>query len=213
MTKIGIFGGAFDPITLGHLEMIEQATGFFDEILVLPSFTHADGKKMAPFARRMMMIYSAICERGLHLKGVFPSAFESIVDECQTSRVVENLINVVTFARLDSDRDDPEFYFIIGEDAINNLETWEGHERLKQLVNFYVFNRYQPRKLRFKDGMCQQQNGDKWYAQEPHRLINRVPHSGYSSTIVRDAVRKGYDFSGMVSPSVYEYIRTYKLYA
>ncbi len=32
--KIGLFTGSFDPITNGHLDLIERASGLFDKLYV-----------------------------------------------------------------------------------------------------------------------------------------------------------------------------------
>lgn len=34
MKKIGLFTGSFDPITLGHVDLIERASGLFDHLYV-----------------------------------------------------------------------------------------------------------------------------------------------------------------------------------
>lgn len=33
--KVGVFGGSFDPLTYGHLDLIERASQLFDEVIVL----------------------------------------------------------------------------------------------------------------------------------------------------------------------------------
>lgn len=59
MTKlrIGIFGSAFDPPTLGHLDVIRQFAGQFDRILLVPSAKHAFDKRSLPFAVRVEMLH------------------------------------------------------------------------------------------------------------------------------------------------------------
>lgn len=54
--KIGIFGSAFNPPTLGHFRALHEASKSFDEIIVLPSYSHPFGKQMAPFEDRMEMV-------------------------------------------------------------------------------------------------------------------------------------------------------------
>ncbi|MDP0588107.1 MAG: hypothetical protein QS748_02420 [Candidatus Endonucleobacter bathymodioli] len=54
--KIGVFGSAFDPPTIGHYDVLKQAAPFHDEILLIPSAKHAFLKEMQPFNCRVEMI-------------------------------------------------------------------------------------------------------------------------------------------------------------
>ena len=54
--RIGVFGSAFDPPTLGHLDVIEQFTNRFDRILLVPSAQHAFNKRSLPFSVRVEML-------------------------------------------------------------------------------------------------------------------------------------------------------------
>ena len=56
MKKIGVFGSSFNPPTLGHQDVIEQAVPQFDQILLVPSIAHAFGKIMASLQDRLEMI-------------------------------------------------------------------------------------------------------------------------------------------------------------
>ena len=49
--NIAVFGSAFNPPTLGHLSVLGELV-HFDKVLLVPSFKHAWGKKMADFALR-----------------------------------------------------------------------------------------------------------------------------------------------------------------
>jgi nicotinate-nucleotide adenylyltransferase len=53
--RIAIIGSAFNPPHLGHKDIIEQIYQDFDEILLVPSYRHAFGKNMVPFANRLHM--------------------------------------------------------------------------------------------------------------------------------------------------------------
>ena len=61
MQRIGIFGSAFDPPTLGHLDVLRQAAPLFDKILLVPSAAHAFSKKSQPFTVRTTLL-NAFCE-------------------------------------------------------------------------------------------------------------------------------------------------------
>ena len=54
--RIGVFGSAFDPPTLGHLDVIKQFASQFDRILLVPSAQHAFNKQSLPFKIRVEML-------------------------------------------------------------------------------------------------------------------------------------------------------------
>ncbi|WP_444997373.1 adenylyltransferase/cytidyltransferase family protein [Aliikangiella sp. IMCC44359] len=53
--RVGVVGSAFNPPHLGHKDIIEQIYSDFDEILLVPSYRHAFGKKMASYEDRLNM--------------------------------------------------------------------------------------------------------------------------------------------------------------
>ena len=64
MSRIAVVPGSFDPVTLGHLDVIERAAGLFDEIHVV--VVHNPGKTaMLPIAQRVTLIQESIREAGL----------------------------------------------------------------------------------------------------------------------------------------------------
>ena len=64
MHRIAVVPGSFDPITLGHIDVIERAAGLFDELHVL--VVHNPGKTaLLPIAQRVALIDQAVREAGL----------------------------------------------------------------------------------------------------------------------------------------------------
>jgi pantetheine-phosphate adenylyltransferase len=64
MTRIAVVPGSFDPVTLGHLDVIDRAAGLFDELHVL--VVHNPGKTaLLPIAKRVALLRDAIEEAGL----------------------------------------------------------------------------------------------------------------------------------------------------
>ena len=55
-TRIGILGSAFDPPTLGHLDVLQQFARIFDLILLVPSASHAFNKRSLPYSVRLEML-------------------------------------------------------------------------------------------------------------------------------------------------------------
>ncbi|QWT22760.1 pantetheine-phosphate adenylyltransferase [Subtercola sp. PAMC28395] len=64
MSTIAVVPGSFDPVTLGHLDVIGRAAGIFDEVHVL--VVHNPSKTaLLPIAQRVSLIQQAIVDGGL----------------------------------------------------------------------------------------------------------------------------------------------------
>jgi len=64
MKRIAVVPGSFDPVTLGHLDVVERAAGLFDELHVLVVYN--PGKTaLLPIAQRVALIEQSIADAGL----------------------------------------------------------------------------------------------------------------------------------------------------
>ena len=64
MSRIAVVPGSFDPVTLGHIDVIGRAAGLFDEIHVL--VVHNPGKSaLLPIAQRVSLLEQSIVEANL----------------------------------------------------------------------------------------------------------------------------------------------------
>ncbi|RFA15431.1 pantetheine-phosphate adenylyltransferase [Subtercola boreus] len=64
MSTIAVVPGSFDPVTLGHLDVIGRAAGIFDEVHVLVVH-NPDKSALLPIAQRVSLIQQAIADGGL----------------------------------------------------------------------------------------------------------------------------------------------------
>lgn len=64
MHRIAVVPGSFDPITLGHLDVIDRAAGLFDELHVLVVH-NPDKTALLPVAQRVSLIEKSIADAGL----------------------------------------------------------------------------------------------------------------------------------------------------
>jgi pantetheine-phosphate adenylyltransferase len=64
MHRIAVVPGSFDPITLGHLDVIDRAAGMFDELHVLVVH-NPDKTALLPVAQRVSLIEKSIADAGL----------------------------------------------------------------------------------------------------------------------------------------------------
>jgi pantetheine-phosphate adenylyltransferase len=81
MTRIAVVPGSFDPVTLGHLDVIERAAGLFDQLHVL--VVHNPGKTaLLPIAQRVSLLQESIA--AVRVKNVLVTSWSVglLVDYC-----------------------------------------------------------------------------------------------------------------------------------
>ena len=82
MHRIAVVPGSFDPVTLGHLDVIERAAGLFDELHVLVVH-NPDKSALLPIAKRVSLLEQAIHEAGLPANIIVASwSVGLLVDYC-----------------------------------------------------------------------------------------------------------------------------------
>ena len=82
MNRIAVVPGSFDPVTLGHLDVIGRAAGLFDELHVL--VVHNPGKTaLLPIAQRVALIERSIADAGIEGRIIVASwSMGLLVDYC-----------------------------------------------------------------------------------------------------------------------------------
>lgn len=82
MHRIAVVPGSFDPVTLGHLDVIERAAGIFDELHVLVVH-NPDKSALLPVAQRVSLIEKSIADAGIEGRIVVTSwSVGLLVDYC-----------------------------------------------------------------------------------------------------------------------------------
>ncbi|MDH6237526.1 pantetheine-phosphate adenylyltransferase [Cryobacterium sp. CG_9.6] len=82
MRRIAVVPGSFDPVTLGHLDVIDRAAGLFDELHVLVVH-NPDKSALLPISQRVSLLEQAIREAGLPTNIVVSSwSVGLLVDYC-----------------------------------------------------------------------------------------------------------------------------------
>ncbi|KQM83199.1 pantetheine-phosphate adenylyltransferase [Agromyces sp. Leaf222] len=82
MQRIAVVPGSFDPVTRGHLDVIERAAGIFDELHVVVVH-NPDKNALLPIAQRVALIERAIADAGIEGRIVVASwSMGLLVDYC-----------------------------------------------------------------------------------------------------------------------------------
>ncbi|MDO4343483.1 MAG: nicotinate-nucleotide adenylyltransferase [Eubacteriales bacterium] len=132
--KIGIMGGTFDPIHVGHLILGESAYQQFglEKVLFMPSGNPPHKRNRsgrAALSERIEMVGLAI-EDNPHFELSLAEAHED--GYTYTSK---------TLTRLTSECPDTEYYFIMGADSLFSFEQWKDPGRIAQLAILVVAGR------------------------------------------------------------------------
>jgi len=112
--KIGIMGGTFDPIHIGHLILAETARDFFalDEILFIPSGSSYMKERVTDKNIRFQMVSLAIEDHP-----------DFALSDMEVNRV-GNSYSYETLQELKKVHPENTYYFIVGADSIFNMESW-----------------------------------------------------------------------------------------
>lgn len=113
MTKIAVFGSAFNPPSLGHKSVIESLS-HFDVVLLVPSISHAWGKEMLNYEIRCELIDAFISD--LHSDRVQRSTVEEELQQPDQSVTTYAVLSL-----LQKQFPDADITFVIGPDNLFNF--------------------------------------------------------------------------------------------
>mgnify|MGYP001491087071 CR=1 FL=1 len=133
MTKIGIFGGSFDPITIAHLKVCEEALKYLDEIWILPCYVSLFGKNLTDANHRLKMCKMSLRDYNHKIK---ICDFE-IINKIENSSTFEIIKLLIENYNLDL----TNLYFIIGSDNLINLNKFKNYDELVTKLKFIVIPR------------------------------------------------------------------------
>jgi len=210
--RIAIYGGAFNPITKGHIEVAQfvlNTSRLFDEVWFMPAFGHMYNKELESTKDRLNMANLALNDGRIK---VFDYEIENHMSG-ETFRLVKKLKEDIKF------KDKFDFSFIIGIDNANTFDKWVNYKHLEKLIPFVII----PRKG------YKTEEGVDWYRKSHHIFLAGDVYSSpireISSTDVREVIKNYYesddieeqfalieDLREMVGNEVSEYIIENKLY-
>ncbi len=181
--RLGIFGGTFNPIHLGHLLIAEDAAEAFhlDRVVFIPSATppHKRPRVIAPAPHRMRMVKLAIQGN---------TRFTS--SDIEVRRGGPSY-SVETLRHLRAAMPRAEFFFLIGTDSLRELHKWKEAPALVNLCEFICVTRPGERvaRCRLRGARVRRLTGHPTDVSSTD-IRNRLTHGGTIRYLVPDAVRR-----------------------
>jgi len=194
--SIGIFGGTFDPIHLGHLHLAREVLKKtdLDTILFIPCYRSAYKKPIfATPSQRVAMLRLAI-------KGEEKFCLDTReIQRKDISYTIDTLLSLQT------DYPKTKFYLILGADSFALFSTWHKWQDILKLANLIVVDR--PDTSLESELISARMLGKK-------NKIKFVQINALSiaATEIRDLIKLGKSIEHLVPKSVCKYIKKNGLY-
>ena len=206
---IGILGGTFDPVHLGHMHLAKQIITLLplQNILLIPCYqSPLKDRPLASAQDRLNMIKIAIKN--------YP---QFLVSDCEIKRGGLSY-TIDTLRMLKQTYPNNPLIFIIGVDAFNQFDQWEDRHEILKLAHLLVVNRpgfapttniavtalLQKHQTAHAESL-QKQNAGLIY------LINIAPLP-IAATQIRHLIKHHQSASNLVAKEVWKYINKHKLY-
>ena len=200
--RIGILGGTFDPIHLGHLVPAEYACGHLrlDRLYLVPSAAPVHRPRHAPASPEHRL---RMCE--LAAEPITPFAVSDV--EIRRMEPSYTLFTLEHFARTACPH--ATLFLLIGEDNLPLLHTWHRIADIVALATLAILPRPAPKASDL--GLLCEAIGEEALGRI---LASRVPSPllDISGTDIRQRVRTGQSIAGLVPASVADYIARHALY-
>jgi len=207
--RIGIFGGTFNPIHYGHLRAAEEVREALDleKVLFVPSHLppHKELASDVPGEMRLEIVRRAI--RTNSFFDLCPFEVEQGGDSYSV-RTIEHVRECFHTTP----------YFILGQDAFNEIMTWFEAPRLFGLAHFAVMSRPGAGRPELSEVLGDEagrfeKTSDGYVNREGNRIVFiRVTPLDISSSRIRDLCRRGRSVAYLVPEEVEEYIRSERIY-
>lgn len=195
--RIGLLGGTFDPVHLGHLIIAEHAADqlALDQVLFIPARTppHKRGHSITPVADRIEMVRLAI-------EGNDRFAFSDLDLRSTTPSYTSELV-----ARAAAEFPATEILFIAGADSLRDFPTWHRPEAILQFASLAIARRPG---VEIAPPMLDALPGLRSRVQ-----LFESPLIEISATAIRQRLGRGQSVRYLVPDTVRRYLETNHLYS
>ncbi len=189
MRRLGILGGSFDPLHLGHLWLAILAREQLDleSVLLIPAALppHKGDGTLAPYTFRLEMLSRAVASH----PGLIASDLEA---DRHPSYTVE------TLRRLRGDlAPDDEIWLLMGGDSLQDLASWREPDEILRLAHLGIYGRPGHAVVPPPGARA------RWI---------KGPECGLSSTMIRERLRAGLPVDRFVPAEIAQLIETSEHY-
>lgn len=213
--RIAIYGGTFDPVHLGHVEIAKRVATLFaiDEFLFVPACVaphKLDRDVTSALHRYAMLALVTSNEERLRI-----STFE--LDEAGRRYTVDTLAHFRS-----SLGESTDLFFVMGADSWTEITTWRDWERLVTLARLIVVTRpayevsisHVPPRIASTVVDVRGKQSVETDEGSARIFITDAVMRDVSATGIRQAAREDnfQKLNKLVPPEVAQYIRKYRLY-
>ena len=199
--RLGVFGGSFDPVHLGHVNLVKQVRDIcrLDRVVVMPAavspFKTEIPRKAASGEDRLEMCRLAFEEL----------PFVKVSDYEISQKKVSYTVNTLRHIR--EVHPDDEIFFIMGGDMLLSFEKWRNYEEILSICALLAVSRENdPNDLKILDKKASELG--------KYGIVQVVPIETFpvSSTEIREKIKNNSDISCYVPKNVVKYISEHGLY-
>ena len=213
--RVGVLGGTFDPIHIGHVsaaEIADRAIGF-ERLLIVPSRVpphRIEHPRASGYHRFAMAALTAAMHERWEASTI---ELESEDGLSYTASTLQRLHRLGLAAG--------DLYFIAGADAFADIATWKDYPRVLDLAHFAVVSRPRapveglPAQLQgLAPHMVSATDGVRTLLPEgrPSLFLIDGDTPDVSSTDIRRRRAEGFSITGLVPPAVEAHILRHHLY-
>lgn len=212
MRRIGIIGGSFNPVHLGHIyaaKFAKRKLGL-NEIWFIPVF-------LPPHKSKELFVSSYHRFSMLSLATQNYPYFKILTTEIETSEVCYTIDTIKKLMKIANS--DDLLFFILGNEAFIEIQTWKSYQELIKLINFVILQRSKEKQAllfelpefiveRYASSLEEFLNN-----KDKNIIILKGKMLDISSSMIRDKLQKGEDVDRCLAKAVSNYIKKYHLYS
>ncbi|MDR8391574.1 nicotinate (nicotinamide) nucleotide adenylyltransferase [Aliifodinibius sp. S!AR15-10] len=192
-TRVGIFGGTFDPVHNGHISIVRSfiKSGLIDEMWILPSPSppHKTDKEITSFDHRKKM-----------LELVFSNDENIKISDIEEKLPLPSY-TIHTLQYLKQKYPDNKFYLCIGGDSLADFKNWYRAEKIAGQTDLLVAERPEA------DG----RDVSEKFLQNT-QFVEHTPVNISATEVRKELQKNGEGLQDQVPPEVLQYIRDNGLY-